>query len=75
MQRVERSSKKTIIGGLMKAISFKQWYKIGERMEYFRKYNRMRDKNLKEIKDQLQRAFDKTVKDGKWSEKDLQKLK
>ena len=75
MEKVEKNSKKTINGGLMKDISFKQWYKIGERMEYFRKYNRMRDKNLKEIKDQLKRAFDKTVKDGKWSEKDLQKLK
>ena len=72
---VERNNKKTINDGLIKDMSFNLWFDIGKEMGFFGKYNVIRDENLKETKVLLEKAFNKTIKDLKWSEKDLQTLK
>ena len=72
---VERNNKKTINDGLIKDMSFNLWFDIGKEMGFFGKYNVIRDENLNETKVLLEKAFNKTIKDLKWSEKDLQTLK
>ena len=72
---IEKGNKKTINDGLIKDMSFNLWFDIGKEMGFFGKYNVIRDENLKETKVLLEKAFNKTIKDLKWSEKDLQTLK
>ena len=72
---IEKGNKRTINDGLIKHMSFNLWFSVGKKMGYFREYNIMRDENLKETKVLLEKAFNKTIKDSKWSEKDLQILK